>query len=213
MWPHRICSTNSMAIINLFFLMHWKTLFSIDPVKPLSIACLIHRPRKKNYLFSLRCTGPRSNSRRFRNGRFIKFEHERCEKKVDSTWTLLKCYKVYRSFKSICACFSPAAKGKLGCEHPHSSSNMILMQTHPTRLFSRKLLGRKQKIHAIYFKIRISQVYIAIAAKYFGRLFEKLVRSMPTPNSILFFFSIKLDVSKIRLTEFWIPRCLKLNKV
>ena len=27
--------------------MQWKTLFSIDPVKPLSIACLIHRPRKK----------------------------------------------------------------------------------------------------------------------------------------------------------------------
>ena len=103
MWPHRICSTNSMAII--FFLMQWKTLFSIDPVKPLSIARLIHRPRRKNYHFSLRYTGPRSNSRRFRNGRFIKFEHERCEKKVDSTWTLLKCYKVYRSFKSICACF------------------------------------------------------------------------------------------------------------
>ena len=83
--------------------MQWKTLFSIDPVKPLLIACLIHRPRKKNYHFGLLYTGPRSNSRRFRNGRFIKFEHERCEK--NSTWTLLKCYKVYRSFKSICACF------------------------------------------------------------------------------------------------------------
>lgn len=105
--------------------MQWKTLFSIDPVKPLSIACLIHRPRKKNYHFSLRYTGPRSNSLRFRNGRFIKFEHERCEKRVESTWTLLKCYKVYRSFKSICTCFLVLHKGKLGSEHLHSSSNMI----------------------------------------------------------------------------------------
>ena len=58
----------------------------------------------------------------------------------------------------------------------------------------------------------ISQVYIAIAAEYFDREFEillialilslKLVRSMPTPNSILLFLSIKLHASKIHLTEF-----------
>ena len=31
----------------IFLLMQWKTLFSIDPDKPLWITCLIYRPRKK----------------------------------------------------------------------------------------------------------------------------------------------------------------------
>ena len=45
------------------------------------------------------------------------------------TWTLLKCYKVNSSFKSICACFLVLHKWKLGSEHPHSSSNMIYRHT------------------------------------------------------------------------------------
>ena len=52
---------------------------------------------KKNYHFSLRYIGPSSNSLRFRNDRFTKFEHERCEKKVNLTWALHKYYNLKKS--------------------------------------------------------------------------------------------------------------------
>lgn len=156
--------------------MQWKTLFSIDPVEPLSIACLIHRARKKNYHFSLRYTGPRSNSLRFRNGRFTKFEHERCEKKVDSTWTLLKCYKVYSSFKSIFACFLVLPK-ESWIANIRTPPPTWYTDT-PNRTLFPDAVGTKTEDTCnslFYFKIRISQVYIAIAAEYFGRVFENLL--------------------------------------